>query len=257
MKRGGQHVSGLRTPAIVGAMVFCIALLANAPASLIGVFSGRGALSYSNAVGTIWSGELSDVSVSGIVLGEVKFRLSPLSLIQLSPQVQLNARGGAVVGHGRITRGFAGTFRLDDVEANASLRGIAPRGVFGEPANGQVKINISRLVFSRRAGCKEASGHLWTDVLNAPAQRFNLPSLPLSGRFECDGEALIVALEGENARTGAALSLRIDKSMTYEIIATARTMEEDVASALRVFGFEDDNGGLTYGSAGVLMGAGS
>ncbi|GJL90727.1 type II secretion system protein N [Hyphococcus sp.] len=242
---------------ILGALVFCATMLANAPASLIGLASGQGSPSYSNAEGTLWRGALRDVSVSGVALGDISFRLSPWSVLQLSPRLDVSSSGGAVTGRGSVTLGSGKSFLLKDVEADISLRAIAPRGVFGRPAIGRAKINIKRLAFSRHTGCKAASGEVWTNVLDAPAQQFNLPALPMSGTVQCEGEALVVALEGENARTGAAISLKIDKSLTYEIVATARTREEDVASALRVFGFEDDNGDLIYGSVGVLTGAGS
>ncbi len=249
----------LRAPVIAGTLVFIATLIAWAPASLISLAAPDGphALAYSDARGTIWRGALGGASVAGVSLGDVSFQLSPLSLLGLSPEVRLSAKGGAITGDGRISIASGMRVKLSDVTADISLGAVAPRGVFGAPANGRATIAITSLVFSKRAGCREASGDLWTDVLDAPAKRFNLPALPIAGDMHCDGDALVIALKGENDRTGADVTLRLNKSLTYEISAMARPSEESIASALRVFGFEDDNGALIYGSAGVLTGAGS
>ena len=180
-----------------------------------------------------------------------------MSLLRLSPQLDISAKGGAVTGNGRISFLSAERINLKNVDVDISLRDMAPRGVFGEPAIGRARINIRRLAVGRRAGCEVADGEVWTDVLDSPARRFSLPALPLAGTVRCEDAALLIALSGENSQTGATLSIKVDKALTYEIVATASPVKEDMASALRVFGFEDDNGGLTYGSTGVLSGVGS
>jgi len=188
---------------------------------------------------------------------DIQFKLSFWSLFRLQPEANIRSAGGAVTGQGRVSIGAGGYIKLTGLDADISLSSVAPRGVFGEPATGRATIAIERLEFSRRRGCVRAAGEIWTNVLDAPAQRFSLPKLPMSGTVGCDNEQLVMSLEGQNARAGANVLVKVDKSFTYEIIATASPVEENIASALRVFGFEDDNGGLTYGSAGVLTGAGS
>ena len=259
MMNAGAQMKKMRLPLIFGAAIFVATLVASAPASLISVFisSQPGGVAYRDARGTIWNGELVGASIAGAPLGNVAFRLSPASLLQLAPDVALSARGGAVIGSGRMKAGAGGQIELRDVDAQIALGAIAPQGIFGEPVNGDANVAIERVVFSRRAGCRQARGEITTNVLDAPAKRFNLPALPMAGTIACDGEVLVVSLAGENPRAGADFTMRLNKAMTYEIIATARPVEESVASALRVFGFEDDNGALTYGSAGVLTGAGS
>jgi general secretion pathway protein N len=248
-----------RTPLILtGAAVFVVTLIASAPASLISAFIDfeRSRIAYAEARGTIWKGEFIRTSIAGASLGEVSFELSPLSLLRLAPAVSFAAEGGAVRGQGSLSAG-AGRFAVTGINADIDLGAVAPQGVLGQPAQGVARLSIDEVVFTTARGCRTASGGLWTDVLDAPAKRYNLPALPLAGGVSCHDGDLVIALAGENDRAGADITLRIDRTLAYEITATARASEEDIASALRVFGFEDDNGALTYGSVGVFRGAGS
>lgn len=250
--------AGLRAPLAAAAIVFAGTLILSAPLSILSAcidFEKQG-VSYSEATGTIWRGGFGDLAVRGAPLGDVSFRLSPPSLLRLAPSVSFTATGGALAGEGRVTAGL-NKLRVENLKADLRLAAVAPRGVFGEPAHGVARVDIRRLDFSRSKGCRIADGDLWTDVLDAPAKRFNLPAMPMAGSLACKEGQLVVTLAGANARAGAEVILRIDRTLAYEITATARPAEENLAAALRGFGFEDDNGALIYGSAGVLRGAGS
>lgn len=250
---------GLKAPLAVAALVFIVTIILSAPLSTASLFIDfdKQGVAYSDVTGTIWRGGFSDLSVAGAPLGDVSFRLSPVSLLRAAPALRIKAQGGAVIGEGRIIAGPGKKLTLENVSANIRLGAVAPRGVFGEPARGVAKVDIERIVFSRAKGCRAAEGDLWTDVLDAPAKRFNLPAMPMAGGVACEDGRLVVTLAGANASAGAEVVLRVDRTLAYEITATARPVEESVASALRGFGFEDDNGALIYGSAGVFKGTGS
>lgn len=250
--------AGMRAPLVAAGVVFAATLVLSAPLSVVSAFVDfeKQGVSYSEATGTIWRGGFSGLAVRGAPLGDVSFRLSPLSLLQLAPSLSFRASGGALAGEGRVTAG-SGKLKVENLKADIRLGAVAPRGVFGEPARGVARVDIRRLDFSRAHGCRIADGDLWTDVLDAPAKRFNLPAMPMAGAVACEQGHLVVTLAGANARADAEVKLRIDRTLAYEITATARRTEDNIAAALRGFGFEDDNGALIYGSAGVLRGAGS
>lgn len=243
----------------VAALVFVSTLIMTAPASFLSLFVDfeKNRISYSDIQGRVWKGEIKDASVAGAPLGDVAFQISPLSLLRFSPVVSLSATDGAIEGAGRISARPGQALTLRDVSADIQLAAVAPRGVFGEPAFGLAKVQIERVSLTRNEGCIAADGTLWTDVLDAPAKRFDLPALPMSGGFTCDEGDLVINLAGDNNRAGAEIVVRIDRTFAYEISATARPAEESVASALRIFGFEDEGGVLVYGSTGVFRGAGS
>lgn len=259
MMRKRSFLSDMKMHLAAGALAFAVTLVAAAPASILSAFIDHDTsrISYSSVSGTIWSGLLKDASLAGAPLGDVSFTVSPWSLLRFSPEIALSANGGAAVGELRVSVSPGKKLSVRDATADIEVAAIAPRGVFGEPAFGLAKIAIAKLTVSEIDGCLEGRGEIWTDVLNAPAKRFNLPALPMSGGVACDGGDLVITLSGENARAGAEVVLRVERTMAYEIVATARPAEESTASALRVFGFEDDNGTLTYGSVGVFRGAGS
>lgn len=259
MNERGNIFKGLKAPLAAAAIVFVATVVLSAPLSIVSSFLDfeRQGVAYSGAEGTIWNGRFSDLTVRGAPLGDVSFRLSPLSVLTAAPDVSFDAKGGAVIGGGRLIAGPGRKLRLQDVSADIRLGLVAPRGVFGEPARGVAKVDIERIEFSRARGCAAAEGDLWTDVLDAPAKRFDLPAMPMAGALSCEGDRLLVALSGANDRAAADVTLAVDRDLAYEITATARPMEQGLAAALRGFGFEDDNGALTYGSAGVFTGAGS
>ena len=243
----------------VGAVAFVAMLLVTAPASLIAWAVGpeRVGVSYSNIEGTIWRGKLSNVHVSGTAFGDVAYRLSPLSLLTLSPRAVLEMHGGAVVGDADVAAATNGHFHVRSAILQLDLDRLAPQGLFGSPVVGIADVTINELLVTS-AGCQKADGKIWTDMLNAPVRQYNQgDSFLMAGGLLCDGQNLVLTLEGEGDPGDATFQLVVSPDYSYEIVATARPAHENVASTLRYFGFEDDNGALRYGSAGVLRGAGS
>lgn len=259
MAGGQSHKPGIRRLAATGVFMLIATAVVAAPASLISAFIDfdKRNIAYNGIEGSLWRGTVSSLSVNGVFLGDVGYRMSPLSLLRLSASAEVQAQGGAVVGSGRITVGLGGRIALADADIDVDLGVVAPTGVFGEPAYGVARIGLSHLVLTQSNGCVRAEGTLWTNVLDAPAKRFDLSALPMSGDVACQGEALMARLAGENPEASASITAMMNPDLTYEISATAQSSDTDIASALRFFGFEDDNGALTYGSAGVFGGTGS
>lgn len=78
--------------------VFLVILLVTAPARLLDIFLPAGQLNLQGYQGTLWRGHASSSSlaVAGgwLQLGELEWKLSPLSLLILSPRVQIESRWG-------------------------------------------------------------------------------------------------------------------------------------------------------------------
>ncbi len=259
MTRKQGHKSAPPALAGLGAAAFVATALAAAPATIAAGFIDfeRQRIAYHNIQGTIWRGSIERVSAAGIPLGDMEYRLSALSLLRLAPQITLSAQEGAVLGRGRFSLSAGGRVTVSDLNARIDLNASAPRGVLGQPAQGVAEIAIDRFDFSLKKGCQAAEGTIWTDVLNAPSKRYDLPALPLSGGVRCEGSAVVITMAGANERSSAEMSVRVLPNLTYEVTAEARASEPGIASALRLYGFEDDDGALTYGAAGVFKGAGS
>ncbi len=259
MRNAANHKRGWTYLALVSAGSFAVTAAAVAPASFYTAFIplDKTEIAYTKIEGTLWNGSVERLSLAGVPLGEVSFQLSPMSVLGLSPQFRLSAQGGAVLGRGDVSLGVDGRVSLSDLNARINLNTAARSGVLGQPAQGFAEVAIESFILTRKRGCERANGTVWTDVLDAPARRYDLPALPLSGSLRCQEGAIIVELAGENNRAGADVTVRVLPNLTYEVTAIARPAEADIASALKIFGFEDDNGTLTYGAAGEFRGAGS
>lgn len=257
MAKTATKKSGMPLLALAGGVSFAAALLLLAPASLATAFlpSEHAGFSYSAIEGTIWQGRVKNAALSGVSLGDVDYKISLTSLLALSPQTELSFSGGVIRGKGAAKLGLGGRFEISDTAIDVNLGPFARRGILGSPVEGRAEITVSEFA-ATRAGCQKASGQLWTNVLDGPVKRFRGGTFPLAGALSCDGNDLLIALKGENQDGSADLNIRIRPDLSYEILATAHPQEDNVASALKVFGFEDQNGALIYGSAGVLDGAG-
>jgi len=243
---------------VLGAATFLATCLFAAPASLLSPFlsGANGNVSYSNIEGAIWRGRISGLTASGARIGDVDFKISAFSLLSLSPRIEVFSTNGAVRGQGLLSASVGGRIAVKNASFEIDLGSFAQRGVLGMPVQGVAQVKVAAARLSSR-GCVEAEGTVWTDVLEAPAKQYSGNGFALSGPIECDGDDLLISLSGNGTDGAAALAFKVTPDLTYELTATAQPAEDDVASALRFFGFEDNDGALIYGSTGVLRGVGS
>lgn len=242
----------------LGAVAFAATIVALMPASAVSSLmnvESRG-LAYSNIQGTIWKGRIESLTARGVLIGDVDYELSALSLLSLSPKVDASMRGGAVRGDASVKANLARRIEISNTVLDIDLGPFAQQGILGSPVVGRAEVTVSGIVITP-AGCVRSDAGLWTDVLNAPARRFRGTDFPMAGAVRCDGADLVAGMAGESADGSAELELRVRPDFSYELAARARLADPNLASALRVFGFEDEGGSLIYGSAGVLRGVGS
>lgn len=242
----------------LGATAFVLTLIAQAPASLIPVLinlESRG-VGFTDINGTVWNGRIENLTYRNTPIGDVRFNLSALSLLALSPQLEVSSTGGAVRGKASVRAGLGRRLEVSDTAFDIDLGPFAPKGIMGRPVQGVAQITIVKISLSS-AGCQVADARLWTDVLDEPSQRFRGTDFPMAGTVRCEGDDLIASMAGQNADGLAEMALRVRPNFSYELTARAKVAEEEVNSALKFFGFEDEGDALVYGSAGVLRGVGT
>ena len=122
----------------VAVCVFLLALLATAPARLLGHLLPSG-VHLAGYGGTVWSGSAAHGAVftgpGWFSLGEVRWRLSPLSLLMLSPRVELSSDWGNQRLHvdGRVSpNGTLRVYRLDGRFPASLVRHWLPVQLRGE-----------------------------------------------------------------------------------------------------------------------------
>ncbi len=242
----------------LGAAVFAATLIAQAPASIIPALinlDGRG-VGFVAVEGTIWRGRIDGLTYNNALIGDVSYRVSPLSLALLSPRVEASSTGGAVRGKARVRVGLGRRLEIADTALDVDVGAFADRGIMGRPVEGVAQITVARIALSA-AGCRAADARLWTDVLDEPVQRFRGEDFPMTGNVRCDGDDLVASMAGQSSDGLAQMALRVRPNFSYEITARAEVDQEELASALRFFGFEQDGDALVYGSAGMLRGVGT
>lgn len=123
---------------IAVSVLFLLILVIKAPARLIGHFIAPDVVVMQGYSGTIWRGRAARSSVAVghgyLHLGAVRWKLSALSLLSLSPKVSLRSRWGAQTISGEVTYRDEQSFDLEDLEAKLSanvLGQISPLAVKG------------------------------------------------------------------------------------------------------------------------------
>ena len=99
-------------------------LLITAPARLVGYWLPDQQLSVQGFSGSLWRGQASRAAVAvpggWLQLGEIEWRLSPWSLLWLSPHVELKARWGRQLIDASIIVSPAGTIELEQTSVTFS-----------------------------------------------------------------------------------------------------------------------------------------
>ena len=116
----------MRWPRLAAAFsgIFLVVLLVTAPARLLDVFLPADQLSLQGYSGTLWQGRVSSASlaVAGgrLQLGELEWKLSPLSLLLLSPRIQFESRWGRQMVEADVRISAGGNLQLRDTSVSFS-----------------------------------------------------------------------------------------------------------------------------------------
>lgn len=244
--------------ALVGAGVAFCAVIAGAPASLAPALARKAGVDIfvDRAEGTLWKGELQGVYAKGVRLGDIAFETRPAALARGRLAFDITVRNGALAGQGRASLAPNGEFSMKGARLLFDLSAANRYAILGQPMSGAVRADIEEVVVAPE-GCIRADATLWTDVLAAPAKRFNAEALPLAGDGACDGRDLVVSLAGRSGDGAVAMTLRITPELSYTLSAEASPARTDVADALQFLGFERNEGAMSIATSGVIGAVGS
>ena len=162
----------------LGLAAFLVAAIVKAPASLLApVIASSGAnLQYRELSGTIWRGRMDGAATGDQYLGDIEYRLRPISLLTANLAADVTATGGAASGKGLASIGLLSRqAQLQKANIEFDLASVQRYSLFGIPYQGRVRGEIERLSWTKN-GCANAGGDIWTDVLDALVQA-------LSGRW--------------------------------------------------------------------------
>lgn len=242
---------------VAGAIAFASALFASAPASLLPGLLGfeKHGVRYESVEGAIWRGVFTGVSVDGIYLGDIGYRLRLIALLRGALAAHITA-AGALEGSGDISIGARGTAGVKAASFDFNLGALKHYAFLGEPLRGNVRLEVERFAFSPQ-GCLRADVRAWSDVLEAPARRIDAPAMPLAGTISCDGDDVLASLAGDGEEGSVALALRVTPSLTYQVDATVAPTRLEMREALQSLGFRREDDRLTIGTRGAIRSAGA
>jgi len=226
---------------------FVVALLAWFPMSLaLAMTDARASgLDWSRAAGPVWNGVVEDARLQRRRLGdmEAKLRFWPLLAGRVSAEIEINA--GGLSGQGVVARTSRGRIIVADARLTADLaraEGVDPR-LRGRP--GSLLLEMERAVFED-GRCVEAVGTAWTDALVHGDPRADWTGPPLAGEAFCEGDDLVVRLDGRDAAGEYRAEARVGPDRAFRVNARVRSAEPDLRAFLPLLGFEREGDAYVY-----------
>jgi general secretion pathway protein N len=215
--------------ALVFAALMLVFLAALLPLRL--VLAGTG-ISARSAEGTLWRGQLGGAAWRGLALGDMTMGLAPLPLLKGQRRIDFattSLAGSAVTGGGRA--------------AADNWNGTATPGQIGG-------LPVARLSFSgfgtsfEDGRCVAAAGNLALEPAGPLA-----PFGSFSGTARCDGDRLLLPLQGQSGR----LDLHLSGDGRYTARLGLDGVQPAARPALLAAGFQPTPTGLALTLTGQLL----
>ena len=224
-------------------LIFLAALLAALPLTVplaVGLGGGK-PLSFAEARGSIWRGEVRRAALGPLTLGDLSVGLDPLALLTGQTKVAIRAVGGEVKGAGRI----ALTRRSPGVERFSGSLPLTALGLSGS-LTGDLTAREVTATFDDGA-CHEAEGEI-----AAVVHGLGPNPMALRGRPVCQGAVLALPLAGGVEGMALDLVVRLRADGRYSLEATVRTTDPAFGAILAAEGFTSVPGGYGRTSEGKL-----
>lgn len=222
-------------------LIFLAALLAALPLTVplavgLGVATS---LSFAEARGSVWRGEVRRASLGPVTLGDLSVGLDPLALLTGQTKVVIRASGGEMKGAGRI----ALTRRSPGVERFTGSIPLSALGLAGS-LTGDLTAREATGMFDRGV-CRKAGGDI-----AAVIQGLAPNPVALRGRPVCQGAVLALPLAGSVDGMAIDLVLRVQSDGRYRLDTMVKTTDPAFGAILASEGFASAPGGYSRTSEG-------
>lgn len=239
---------------LAGIAVFVVLAVAQLPLSLaldISGVKGQG-VDWSAARGTVWRGTIAGVSLDGYPIGTVTQRTRFLPLLTGRVVSDVEIAGRPVNGAGRVS--LAGQrVTLDDAAFLIDLAAYDVVDAFAAPLRGAMRLETDNLQL-RGEQCQAGVVSLWTDSLTYSARAWGGDGFPLAGTATCSDDGVLrLALSGAGNGQTVAITGTLDPTLDYLAEVRASGLDDDVATGLMLYGFEQSGDDLTLIQRGNLL----
>jgi hypothetical protein len=222
--------------------------VANTPLSFAMRLSGvadRG-LSWQQARGTIWNGQLSGLASSGVDLGTARIKSHPTSLLAGTPSATLQMSAGAV--QGTLNSSVAGkNISVNDVSINADLAQLSNLKPELRRTGGTLSVRNANFSVGQDGTCIAASGTANLDTVRRIGILYGRDWPLLAGDLSCDSGAFLIKLSGTGpAQETFDLTVRFLQAGTTQIKVQAANLDPEAAQLLPALGFSKTPEGLVF-----------
>lgn len=227
---------------IVFAGVFVVTLIASAPLSFVLKQTGivEQGVSWQQARGTVWHGQVTGLAVHGDAVGAVQGDFSLMRMIRGQPGHLLRWSGPS--GQGSALAALSGDQILIR-QGRAMVMFDAARISSLFPAQ-EVSLRLSNMSIEATAdGCRTASGKVNTDALSRISAVYGANWPDLDGVLSCADGDLVVSVEGR-AADGTRISAR--SSLQGNGRLELWDVPENQTNALLLAGFTNEAGRFVY-----------
>lgn len=227
-----------------GVLVFVVGVIVIFPARVAYHWFAPDAVQMSGIRGSAWSGTAAEMSVSGVYLRDVAWRVRPLSLLTGSVALDLEATPTSGFVEANVALGFGGTIRI------SNLSGSLPLQLFAGPLRmpglaGNTSLQFERIVI-RDGIPTEVEGTFAVASLVSPMIDSNRTPLgSYRAEFMTTESGVVASVEDSGAvfDLAGSLTLSPDRSFLFlgQVAATAQTPEK-LRRQLRFLGTPNDRG---------------
>ena len=200
---------------LVAALTFVIALIILFPARIAYQWAAPAGFAASGIHGTVWSGQADAVSVDGIYLRDVSWRMHPMYLFtgKLAYRIKATPVSGFIEGN--VSIGIGGTLTVSDLTAALPLQMLAVTlRVRGLQGTGSLQIQKAAL---RRDRLIAADGVL--QVANFVAPRISRQ--PIGGyraEFFTEDDGIVASVEDADGAVDLAGKLELKHDFSYSFL---------------------------------------
>ncbi len=192
---------------------------------------------YDKAYGTVWSGALSEVKVSGEDVGLVQLKFRPASLMQVKPEYDLRFSGPITEAQGKLRLSLAGGISLHTFLAEIKLNKVRHLDERLRRSDSSLFVSIDTLKSDTNGRCVEAQGNFESDLLTNVGEVWGWDGPRLFGEVSCQDQKYAFQLQNQGGESSFNANAVLSHSGEYHVMAVVETQEQALFRVLPALGF--------------------
>ncbi|GGD76990.1 type II secretion system protein N [Lacimicrobium alkaliphilum] len=233
---------------VLGLCAYVVFLIAKLPAEqLVARVDLPDNLKVQNVSGTLWQGQIEQMSIQGIPIRRLEWQLSPWGL--LTGKAVLDLQAGNIRNPEELSLTGEVSLSKDAVGARDLMIYVPADLIIAQlplplPVNarGRFKVNLQELDYARQCQSLEGTGQ-WLNAEVAGAQGY-IPLGNFDAGLSCRDNAVLVSIEEPNS-FGLSAEAAISPELNIRVngrFRPSQDLPQEVHEAARLFGQPDDQG---------------